>query len=313
MTTAPPNQNHPHPSRPSAGWKTSSDSSSHPDHSSTPAFTPAGTPPQNPNPPSNNRLPYLDNLESHTMDDSKPEASSTKEDAQPTSPEKTPQNESKVKDAGETKIKRAACKKHPKGHKAPKKSKKKEETSSESESSSSSSSSSSDAESSASESEESEASSSSSDEDAEAARKRRLKVKKAKKLKERRKAKSRKHKESTDEESDSESSDETETEEDTRKKQSKSKKKRRSKKSKKEADESESEDEEDDDDLARAKAQLSSLGLRRRAGRQTRNSRGGRSQIDDRTLRKALKAKKDKSSRKKKRYVSALPLMHILP
>ncbi|KAI4228183.1 MAG: hypothetical protein L6R36_001836 [Xanthoria steineri] len=236
------------------------------------------------------------------MDDSKPELSSTKEDVQPTSTEKPPpQNDIKVKDAGESKIKRAACKKHPKGHKAPKKSKKKEETSSESESSSSSSTTTSDAESSASESEASEVSSSSEDEDADAARKRRMKAKKAKKLKERRKAKSRKHKESTEEQSDPESSDETETEEDARKKKSKLKKKRRSRKSKKEADESESEVEDDDDDLARAKAQLSSLGLRRRAGRQARNSRGDRSQINEKTLRKALKAKKDKGGRKKKR------------
>ncbi|KAL8906488.1 MAG: hypothetical protein Q9171_006249 [Xanthocarpia ochracea] len=298
MTTGPPKKHTPtaHLSRTPAGWKTSSDCSSHPDNSSTPAFTPAETPPQNPSPASKD-VPYLSKLESHSMDETKAEASSTREDIQPINTDTTPpQNESKVKDAGATKVKRSACRKHSKAHKTPKKSKKKDETSSESESSSSSSSSSSGSESSSSESEESEtSSSSSSEEDAEAARKRKVKAKKAKKLKERRKAKARKHKESTQEESDSDPSEDTETEEEAKKKKSKSKKKRKSKKSKKEAEDTESEDEEDDDELARAKAQLSSLGLRRRAGR---NGRGVRAQI------KAMKAKskeKDKGSKKKKR------------
>ncbi|KAL8672848.1 MAG: hypothetical protein Q9168_002724 [Polycauliona sp. 1 TL-2023] len=278
----------------SAGWKTSSDSSSHPDHSSTPAFTPTGTPPHNP---------YTASLASNTMEDSRPEASTTKEDAQTkTTEDISAQNESKVKDAGDTKIKRAACRKHPKGHKPTKKSKKKEETSSESESSSASSTTDSDAESSASESEEPETSSSSSEEDAEAARKRRLKAKKAKKMKERKKAKSRKHKESTDDDSDSESSEDSESDMDAKRKRARLRKKRKSKKSKKEVEESESEAEDDEDDLARTKAQLSSLGLRsRRAGKQGRSGRGGRGHIDDRTLKKALKAKKDKGSKKKKR------------
>ncbi|KAL8889315.1 MAG: hypothetical protein Q9205_003480 [Flavoplaca limonia] len=296
MTTASPNKNHPYPSRTSAGWKTSSDSSSHPDNSSTPAFTPAGTPPQNPNSASNEIPSYIRNLDSQRMEDSKAETSSTKEDAQLINTESIPtQKENKVKDAGEAKIKRAACRKHPKGQRTSKRSKKKEDASSESESSSSSSSSSSDSESSASESEESKASSSSSEDDAEAARKRRSKAKKAKKTKGRRKAKSRKHKDSTDEDTDSDTSEESDTEEEAKKKKSKSKKKRKSKRSKKEVEESESDDDDNDDDL---KAQLSSLGLRRRGGK---HGRGGRAQIDDRTLRKALKAKKDKSSKKKKR------------
>ncbi|KAL8725064.1 MAG: hypothetical protein Q9166_007595 [cf. Caloplaca sp. 2 TL-2023] len=309
MPTGSPKTHHPtaHPSHTPAGWKTSSDSS-HPDSSSTPAFTPAETPPQIPNPPSSD-LPYLSKLESHRMEETNAVASGAKEDVQPINTETTPPpDEGKTKDTGEAKVKKTACRKHPKAHKSSKKSKKKEETSSENESSSStsSSSSSSSSESSSSESEESETSSSSSEEDAEAARKRKMKAKKAKKLKEWRKAKSRKQKESTEEESDSESSEESETEEEAKKKKSKSKKKRKLKKGKKEVEESESEDEDEDDDLAKAKAQLSSLGLRRRGARGGRSGRGGRVRIDDKTLKKALKAKnkekeKEKASKKKKR------------
>ncbi|KAL9000466.1 MAG: hypothetical protein Q9169_000983 [Polycauliona sp. 2 TL-2023] len=295
MTTAPPIKNT------STGRETSSDSSSRPDNSPTPAFTPAGTPPHDPNSASNS-LSHLDRLASHSMDPSKPEASATKEDVQNINAEETaPQKESKLKDPGETKIKRVACKKHPKGHKTTKKSKKKEESSRDSESSSSTSASSSNAVSSENESEDSETSSSSSEEDAEAARKRRLKAKKAKKTKERKKAKSRKHEESTDEDSDSQSTEESESEEDAKKKRSRLRKKRRSKKSKKEVKESDSEDEDDNEELARAKAKLNLLGLRRRAVKQSRSGRSSRAHIDDKTLKKAKKAKKDKSGKKKKR------------
>ncbi|KAL8685339.1 MAG: hypothetical protein Q9224_005857, partial [Gallowayella concinna] len=88
--------------------------------------------------------------------------------------------------------------------------------------------------------------------------------------------------------------------EEPKKKNSKSKKKRKTKKSKKEAEESDSEDEDEQDDLARARAQLSSLGLRLRGGRSGRG-RGGRAQIDDKTLKKALKAKSKEKGKKKKR------------
>lgn len=231
------------------------------------------------------------------MEETKAEGTGAKDDAQPVSAQDPlTQSETKPKDAGEKKIKKSACKKHSKSHKPSKKSKAKEDTSSESESSSSSSSSSS--ESSSSESEESETSSSSSEEDAEAVRKRKLKAKKARKLKERKKAKSRKHKESTEEESDAESSEESETEEEVKKKKSKSRKKRRSKKIRKEETESTSEDADEMDGLARAKAQLKSLGIRRRGGR---GAKAGRAQVDDETLRKALKGKTKEKGKKKKR------------
>ncbi|KAL8895658.1 MAG: hypothetical protein Q9207_008073 [Kuettlingeria erythrocarpa] len=233
------------------------------------------------------------------MEDTKAEGSGAKEDTQPITTEDTStQKDGKPKDAGEIKVKKAVCRKHPKAHKRSKKSKAKEDTSSESESSSSSSGSSSD--SCSSESEESETSSSSSEEDAEAARKRKVKAKKARKLKERKKekAKSKKHKESTEKESESDSSDESESEEETKKKKSKSKKKRKAKKSKREAEDSASEDEVDSDGLARAKAQIRVLGIRRRGGRA---ARGGRAQIDDEALKKALKGKgKDKGKKKKR-------------
>ncbi|KAI4169410.1 MAG: hypothetical protein LQ343_005714 [Gyalolechia ehrenbergii] len=279
-----------------AGWKVTPDSSSHPDTSSSPAFTPAETPPQNPNHQSTD-LPDLSNLDSRTMEDTKAEGAGAKDDAHPiNTQDPTSQSETKAKDAGEKKIKKAICRKHSKSHKSSKKSKAKEDTSSESGSSSSSSSSSS--ESSSSESEQSEASSSSSEEDAEAARRRKIKAKKARKLKERKKAKSRKHKESTEEESDAESSDESETEEEVKKKKSKSRKKRRSKKSRKEEIESTSEDADEDDSLARARAQLRSFGFRRRGGR---GAKGGRAQVDDEALRKALKGKSKDKVKKKKR------------
>ncbi|KAL8717395.1 MAG: hypothetical protein Q9225_005351 [Loekoesia sp. 1 TL-2023] len=278
------------------GRKSSPDDSSHPDTSSTPAFTPAETPPQNPVSQSTD-LPVLSHLESQGMEETRAEGAGAKEDAQPITTHDAPsQNETKPKDAGETKIKKAVCRKHSKGHKSSKRTKPKDATSSESESSSSSSSSSSD--SSSSESEESETSSSSSEEDAEAARKRKMKAKKARKLKERKKAKSRKHKESTEEESDAESSDESDTEEEVKKKKSKSRRKRRSKKSRKDEEESATEDADEDDNLARAKAQLRSLGIRRRGGR---GARGGRAQVDDETLRKALRGKSKDKGKKKKR------------
>ncbi|KAL8957914.1 MAG: hypothetical protein Q9193_004926 [Seirophora villosa] len=291
MTTRPPRSSTltAHPHQRFAGCKTSPGTSSHPDSISTPAFTPAETPPQNPI-PQTHPLPDLSHLDTRSMEETKAEGSAAKEDAQPrTTEDISTQKDTKPKDAAETKLKKAACRKHPKGHKHAKKSKAKDDASSKSDSSSSSSSSSSD--SSESDSEESETSSSSSEEDAEAARKRKLKAKKARKLKERKKAKSKKHKESTEEESDSESSDESDTEEETKKKKSKSKKKRRSKKSRKEAEASESGGEDDADGLARAKAQLKSLGIRRR---------GGRAQVDDEALRKALKKGKDKGKKKKR-------------
>ncbi|KAL9591627.1 MAG: hypothetical protein Q9179_007530 [Wetmoreana sp. 5 TL-2023] len=287
-----------------AGWKTSSDNSTHPENSSTPAFTPAETPPQNSNPRSTN-IPDLSHLETRAMDEAKTEGSGAKEDAQPINTESVlAQNESTSKDVGETKIKKLACKKHPKGHKTSKKPKK-EDTSSDSSSSSSSSSSS---ESSSEESEESEtSSSSSSEEDAEAAKKRKVKAKKARKLKERKKTRSKKYKDSTDEESDSESSEESETEEEAKKK-AKSRKKRRSKKSRKEAEDSELEDEDGEDELARARAQLSSLGIRRRGGR---GARGGRAQIDDKTLKRALKAKSKVKDKKKKKRGSKVDFVRV--
>ncbi|KAL8760811.1 MAG: hypothetical protein Q9184_003015 [Pyrenodesmia sp. 2 TL-2023] len=279
-----------------AGWKTSPGSSSHPDTTSTPAFTPAETPPQNANSQSND-LPDLSHLDSQNMEETKAEGSAAKEDAQPVTTEDTSSpKDNKPKDAGETKMKKAVCRKHPKSHKRSKKSKPKEDTTSESESSSSSSSSSS-SDSSSSESEESETSTSSSEEDAEAARKRKLKAKKARKLKERKKekAKSKKHKDHTEEDSDSDSSEESKSEEETKKKKSKSKKKRKSKKSRKDVEESASEDGDDIDGLARAKAQMRALGIRRRGGR------GARAQIDDEALTKALKGKgKDKGKKKKR-------------
>ena len=302
MTTQPPISHKltPRSYRHTTTYKTSSDNSSHPDTSSTPAFTPAETPPQNANSHASD-LPDLSHLDSRNMEETKAEEPGAKAEAQPTSTQdSSPQSELKPKDAGENKIKKAKCKKHPKGHKSSKRSKPKEESSSESESSSSSSSSSS--ESSSTESEESETSSSSSEEDTEVARKRKIKAKKARKLRERRKARSKKHKESTEEESDEESSDESETEEEViKKKKSKSRKKRRSKKSRKEEEELESEDaDESDVDLARAKAQLKSLGIRRRGGK---GARGGRAQVDDETLKKALKGKSKDKGKKKKRSV----------
>ncbi|KAL8765370.1 MAG: hypothetical protein Q9194_006586 [Teloschistes cf. exilis] len=277
-----------------ASWKTSSDDSS------TPAFTPAETPPQNPNSRTND-LPDLTELHSQTMDETKQEGTASTEDAQPPSTENvTSPSDGKSKDAGEVKTKKAACKrKHLKNPKVSKKSKKDESSS---ESSSSSSSSNSSSESSSSESAESESSSSSSEEDTEAAKKRKVKAKKARKLRERKKAgKSKKHKEeSSEDESESESSEESSSEEEVRKKKSKSRKKRRSKKSKKEPEESESEEAEDEDadTLARARAQLRSLGIRRRGGR---GGRAGWSQIDEKTLKKALKANKSKEKDKKKK------------
>ncbi|KAL8932187.1 MAG: hypothetical protein Q9211_006469, partial [Gyalolechia sp. 1 TL-2023] len=280
-----------------AGRKTSPDSSSHPETSSPPAFTPAETPPQNPNRQSTN-LPDLSHLDSHTMEETKPEGAGAKDDAQPiNTQDPPPQSETKPKDAGEKKIKKAVCRKRSKSHKSSKKSKPKEDASSPSESSSCSSSSGS--ESSSSESEESETSSSSSEEDAEAAKKRKIKAKKARKLRERKKAKSRKHKESTEEESDAESSDESEAEEEVKKKKkSKPRKKRRSKKSRKEETESTSEDADEEYGLARTKAHLRSLNLRRRGGR---GAKGGRAQADEETLRKALKGKSKDRGKKKKR------------
>ncbi|KAL8965519.1 MAG: hypothetical protein Q9197_006476 [Variospora fuerteventurae] len=298
--TAPPSRSHTltaHPHQPTAGWKTSPGASSYPDSSSTPAFTPAETPPHNPN-SQTSHLPDLTHLDTNGMEETKTEGSAAKEDAQPvTTQDTSTQKDTKSKDAPETKLKKAACRKHPKGHKHAKKCKAKDEASSESDSSSTSSSSSSDP--SESEAEESETSSSSSEEDAEAARKRKLKAKKARKLKERKKAKSKKHKESTEEDSDSDSSDESDSEEETKKKKkkSKSRKKRRSKKSRKDVEASASEDEDDDDGLALAKAQLKSLGLRRRGGK---GARGGRTQVHDEALRKALKIGKDKGKKKKR-------------
>ncbi|KAL8679348.1 MAG: hypothetical protein Q9186_004353 [Xanthomendoza sp. 1 TL-2023] len=235
------------------------------------------------------------------MEETKAESSLPKDDAQPINTDTTPPHtEPKTKASGPTKVKKAACKRQSKRHKPSKKSKKKEEASSESESSSSASSSNNSSDSSSSEAEELDTSSSSSEDDAEAARKRKAKAKKARKLKERRKAKSKK-KDSSEEDSDSESTDHSDTEdEEPKKKTSKSKKKRKTKKSKKEAEESDSEDEDEQDDLARARAQLSSLGLRLRGGRSGRG-RGGRAQIDDKTLKKALKAKSKEKGKKKKR------------
>lgn len=309
--TAPPSRSHTltaHPHQPTAGWKTSPPgASSHPDSSSTPAFTPAETPPHNPN-SQTNHLPDLSHLDTNGMEETKTEGSAAKEDAPPvTAQDTSTQKDTKCKDAQETKLKKAACRKHPKGHKHAKKCKAKDDASSESDSSSSSSSSSSDP--SESEAEESETSSSSSEEDAEAARKRKLKAKKARKLKERKKAKSKKHKESTEEDSDSDSSDESDSEEETKKKKkSKSRKKRRSKKSRKDVEASASEDEDDDDGLALAKAQLKSLGIRRRGGK---GARGGRTQVHDEALRKALKIGKDKGKKKKRCVFRHPPLSKI--
>ncbi|KAL8947494.1 MAG: hypothetical protein Q9222_006231 [Ikaeria aurantiellina] len=304
MTTRPLKSNNPtaHPRHQPAAWKTSSD------NSSTPAFTPAETPPQILTSQPVSDIPNLSHLESHAMEETKAENVGAKEDAQPTSTENAPtQTDTKPKDAGESKMKKATCKKHHKSHKSSKKSKAKEESSSESESSSSASSSSSDQ--STSETEQSESSSSSSEEDAEAIRKRKLKAKKAKKLKERRKAKSRKHKETSEEETDLESSDESDEEEETKKKKSRSRKKRRTRKSRKDVEESDSEDEEEEDELARAKAQLKTLNIRRRGGRGTR---GGRLQLDDETLRKALKGKgKDKDKGKKKKRGSKVDFVRV--
>lgn len=291
-----------------AGWKKSSDCSSHPDNS-TPAFTPADTPP--PNPTNHNiRLPDLTILDTSTadMDEAKQETSKTREDVQPTSVDTSaPQLEPKPQETGDAKTKKVRCLKHPNGHKKSKKTKSsktkaKESSSSESESSSSSSSSSSTSESEDSESE----SSSSSEEDAEAARRRKIKAKKAKKLKDKRKAKLRKHKESTDDDSESESSDESSSEEEVKKRKSKARKKRRSKKSRKGAEQSDSEAEEEDDAVSRARAQLSGFRLRRGG----RYGRGGRAAIDDKSLRKALSGKgKGKGKGKKgKRSV----LSHLL-
>ncbi|KAI4216084.1 MAG: hypothetical protein LQ351_001580 [Letrouitia transgressa] len=292
-----------------AGWKRSSDCSSHPDNS-TPAFTPAETPP--PNPTNHNvRLPDLSTLDTKTadMDEAKQETSKAREDVQPTSVDTSaPQPDTKPQEPGDAKTKRVRCLKHPNGHKKSKKTKSsktkaKESSSSESESSSSSSSSSSTSESEDSESE----SSSSSEEDAEAARRRKIKAKKAKKLKDKKKTKSRKHKESTDDDSESESSDESSSEEEVKKRKSKARKKRRSKKSRKGAEQSDSEAEEEDDAVSRARAQLSGIRFSRRGGRY---GRGGRAAIDDKSLRKALSGKgKGKGKGKKgKRSV----LSHLL-
>ena len=232
------------------------------------------------------------------MEESKAESSGAKDGAQlGTSKDPSRQNETKPQDAGDIKIKKSVCRKHSKGHKRPKKSREKDKVSSESSSSSSSESSSSDSSETESEESESSSSSSSSEEDAEAVRKRKMKARKARKLKAKKKAKSRKRKESTEEDSDSSSSEESSSEEESKKKRSKSRKKRRSKKSRKDDDDSDSDDEEDNDGVARARAQLNNISLRRRG------LKGGRTQLDDKSLKKVLSGKGKGRGKKKKRQV----------
>ncbi len=276
-------------------YKTTSESSTHPDPENTPTpnFTPSETPPQvpssGPSEPSDSEKLGSSNMD----DDAKGDGSNAKEGVAPTVTDSpTAQVEAMTQDTGESKVKKVNCRKHAKAPvKAKKRSKAKAEPSSSEDSSSSDDSSSSNA------SEDSTESDSSSEEDAQAAKKRKLKAKKAKKLKEKKRAKSRKHKEVSEEDSESDSSDGSSSEEEDRKKRSKLKKKRRSKKSKKQDEESESE-EDPNDPLAIAKAQLNALNIRRSIGRR---SRGGRLQIDDLLLKKSLNSKA--KGKKKKRYV----------
>ncbi|MCJ1223699.1 hypothetical protein MMC12_000342, partial [Toensbergia leucococca] len=265
--------------------KTASDTSSHPDNNSTPTFTPSETPPQNHKSISTEHLTEALTKNSK-MDEAKAESSSANDKAQPPVAEgTTAQNETKTTDPSEKKVKKAACRKHPKGSKKPtkKQSKSKKDECSSSEDSSS------DGTSSSSESEISTESECSSEEDEEAKQKRKYKARKAKKLREKKKAKSRKHKDSTDEESEAESSEDS-SEEDEKRKKSRSKKKRRAKKTKKEAESSDSE--EDEEDRRLLNANLRRMGLARRA-------RGGRIAIDDKDIKKALSSKG--KGKKKKR------------
>lgn len=265
-----------------AVYKTTSDPS-------TPDFTPSETPPQipssGPSEPSDS-----EKLGSSKMDDAQGEGSKTKDGGEaPVVDNTTAQDKPKTQEVGDSKAKKASCRKHSKAPKPKKRSKAKAEASS------SDSSSSSDDSSGSSESEDSTDSESSSEEDTQAAKKRKAKAKKAKKLKEKKKAKSRKAKEPIEEEDESSSSDDSSSEEEDKKKKSKSRKKRRSKKSKKEVVDSESE-EDPSDPLAIAKAQLNALKLRGSLGRR---GRGGRLQLDDRLLKKSLSSKA--KGKKKKR------------
>lgn len=257
---------------------------------STPDFTPSETPPQIPS-SGPSELSDSEKLGSSKMDDAKGEGSKTNDGGEaPVVDNTTTQDKTKTQEVGDSKMKKVSCRKHSKTPGKPKKRSKGKV-----EDSSSDSSSSSDDSSGSSESEDFTDSESSSEEDAQAAKKRKAKAKKAKKLKEKKKAKSRKGKELIEEEDESGTSDDSSSEEEDRKKKSKSRKKRRSRKSKKEAEESESE-EDPSDPLAIAKAQLNALKLRGSLGRR---GRGGRLQLDDRLLKKSLRAK----GKKKKRQV----------
>ena len=271
-------------------WNTISDSSGHPDNTSSPTFTPSETPP---NPPLLTGKEGLQDLTKSTaMDELKAEASNNTNNGQSTAiDDAAVPTEPKKQDSTDGKKKKGTCHKHCKGSKkySKKASKPRKDVSSSDSSISDSSSSSSD-------SEESTESDSSSEEDEDAKKKRRSKAKKAKKLKEKKKAKSKKSNAITEEESDDETSDDSSSEEDKKRRKAKSKKKRRAKKSRKEAQTSE-EEEELDDPLAQARAHYSALRIGRSG---LRRSRVGRAALDDRDLKKALKTKS--KGKKAKRY-----------
>lgn len=274
----------------SAGFKTASDSSSHPDaeNTSPPTFTPSETPPQIPS-PILIEFPDLENLESAKMEESKDGAAPVNEEAKAiVTGNSATQTETKMQDPGDLKVKKAVCRKHNKASKkSKKKSKAKAEASSSSEDSSSSSSSSSSGL------EESTESESSSEEDSDVIRKKKQKAKKAKKLKEKKKAKLRKHKEASEEDSDAESSDESSSEEEEKKKKFKSKKSRRSKKHRKEEESSEEEEDPADPLAGITKAHMLNF---RRMGRR---ARGGHIALDNRIRKKSLGSKS--KGKKKKR------------